>query len=180
MEMLDQQHWQSGLASWLKTARPPQAWRRLPCHPQPLPFLGGPPARLDPVLQQLLDLVPRPPAAPVKAEPTATGSARPFQTEEAVELMPIGLFLRGIAFGGEGRAPDMSPSVASEHQTCRLFFSQQVDWQGSGGQPVVDLVQLSAWATAEAIERSRKAAPRRPASAREFFRQIPWSGASAL
>jgi len=141
------------------------AWRRLPPLAQPLPFTETAPGKLDAELQRLLEFFPQP------AQPPA-----PLPVQQAVaEMLPIGLFLRGIAFSGKA-AP--TPKEASRDQSCRHFFRYQVDWHGAGSDRSVDLVQLSAWATAEAIERSRKAIPQVPQSVRQFFRQIAWSGVS--
>lgn len=165
MELSDRQHWQLGLRSWkpagLVAGR--SAWRRLPTLAQPLPFTEAASGKLDPELQRLLDLVPlpaQPPAPPLVQQPVA-------------EMLPIGLFLRGIAFSGQTRVP---AKEARQDGSCRHFFRYQVDWHGAGSDRSVDLVQLSAWATAEAIERSRKGLSQSPHSVRQFFRQIAWSG----
>lgn len=142
-------------------------WRRLPPLAQPLPFTETAPGKLDGELQRLLDLLPPPahkPAAPKPVLPPVT------------EMLPIGLFLRGISFSGR---PVERAHVAGTDQSCRHFFRYQVNWHGAGSDRSVDLVQLSAWATAEAIERSRKSvSPVPQPNTRQFFRQIAWSGVS--
>ena len=130
----------------------------------PLPFAETP-AKLDGDLQRLLDLFPLP--APVVAPRPAP---QPVQ-----ESLPIGVFLRGISFSGK---PVAVTAGVAPTGSCRHFFRYQVNWHGSGSDGSVGLVQLAAWATAEAIERSRKASPLGPPSVRQFFRQIAWSGVS--
>lgn len=165
--MSDRPHWQLGLRLWKPDAveRERSPWRRLSPLPLPLPFTEITPGKLDGELQRLLELLPQP-ARPAAPEPVPQAMA---------ETLPIGLFLRGIAFSGR-------PLVKAEELpvldlSCRNFFRYQVNWHGSGSDRAVDLVQLSAWATAEAIERSRKAAPPVAHTVRQFFRQIAWSGA---
>lgn len=169
MELSDRPHWQLGLERWepLVGARARLTWRRLPCLPHPLPFLEESPGKLDGELQRLLDLLPQPVALPAAPKPIH---------KTVTEMLPIGLFLRGISFSGQ---PVVRADEIRLVSSCRHFFRYQVNWHGAGSDRSVDLVQLSAWATAEAIERSRKATPVGPPTVRQFFRQITWSGVSS-
>lgn len=153
---------------------------------------------MDGALQRLLDSIPQP-----RREPSPVLETPSVRLEvSATESFPIGVFLRNISFGGkpagttrlaledrpaERGAPFEETATLPEAGPCAVYFGYHVPWSGARSSPEVpDLGQLLAWATTEAVERSRRsvAPPLEPPAATamasgRFFQQIAWSGATS-